>query len=100
MDYKYLREVMECHKTCILASKLNDFLRFYLILKLFIFIFTHVLVVKVVNISSGKLILSTIFNFTEKQPNPLAINLDLTFNYGKFCGGGILLNSRRDVSVQ
>lgn len=47
-----------------------------------------------VNISSDKLILSTIFNFTEKQPNLLAISLGLTFNYGKFCGGGILLNSR------
>lgn len=46
-----------------------------------------------VNISSDKLILSTIFNFTEKQPNLLAISLGLTFNYGKFCGGGILLNS-------
>lgn len=37
---------------------------------------------------SGKLIQSTIFGFTEKQPSPLAINLDLTFNFGKLCGVG------------
>lgn len=36
---------------------------------------------------SGKIILSTIFEFTEKQPSPLAINLDLTFNHGKLYGG-------------
>lgn len=49
---------------------------------------------------SDKLISSTIFDFADKQPSPLAINLDLTFNHGNVYGRGRLLNSRCDMSSQ
>lgn len=75
---------MECHKTMnsilyIILSILSD-------LKIVSLLFTCLPIFKVVNMS-GKLILSTLFGFTEKQLSPLAINLDLTFNFGKLCGG-------------